>query len=266
MQVMTDINPAAKAAQDAARQDNGTFGTQEHSAPEAELDFRPELDAANQAYWENGDLIIENVEDYLRYGMPEGAHRVEFERSDQGDYVYAARAFAADGSPIDTENDYDRWANVDDVVSMLGDPDDNRSTFADLFTSEDGRVFTWVRAHETNEADEQAIRERLDRLSEVRQDLAGQSQHGAILAVRRLIPDGSTVTFGWSDQGDFLCVEKVTLADGTDVENDWDSDSDIDFDDLDQAASDIRNISDLNLTEVPGSNGNKFTLTQKAGA
>ena len=38
---MTDINPAAKAAQDAARQGNGTFGTQEHTAPEVGLD-RPQ--------------------------------------------------------------------------------------------------------------------------------------------------------------------------------------------------------------------------------
>lgn len=34
---MTDINPAAKAAQDAARTANGRFGQQEHTAPEATL-------------------------------------------------------------------------------------------------------------------------------------------------------------------------------------------------------------------------------------
>lgn len=34
---MTSINPAAQAAQDAARRSNGEFGSQEHSAPEATL-------------------------------------------------------------------------------------------------------------------------------------------------------------------------------------------------------------------------------------
>lgn len=43
MLVMTDISPAAAAARESARHDNGRFGTQEHSAPEATLDSSDEL-------------------------------------------------------------------------------------------------------------------------------------------------------------------------------------------------------------------------------
>ncbi|MBN9214655.1 MAG: hypothetical protein J0J04_07565 [Microbacterium sp.] len=243
----------------------GQFKAKENDAPAADLENpRADLDAANQAYWDNGDRLIEEVSDYFLHGMPHGAHRVEFEESDQGDYVYVARAFTEDGAPIDTEEDFDRWADVDEIVQLLGHPDDNRTTFRDLFESEDGRVFTWTRTEPTDDATEEAIRGRIDRLAEERRGLKVDSQTGAITAVRNLIPDGATVTFGWSDQGDFLCVEKVTLADGTEIENDWDSDSDIAFDDLDMAASDIRDAGDEQLTEVPGSRGNRYTLTKVA--
>src|SRR5690606_15830945 len=105
----------------------GQFGTQQHSAPETALNPRAELDAANALYHENSDLIQEQVALYLQFGMPDRAHRVEFEESDHGDYLFAARAFDEHGTEIDTEDDYDRWSDVDDVVSRLGHPDDNRS-------------------------------------------------------------------------------------------------------------------------------------------
>ena len=249
---MTDINPAAAAARETARTTTGQFGTQGHSAPETELNPRAELDAVNSLYHDNADRIREEVALYLQFGMPEAAHRVEFENSDQGDYVYAARAFDADGQPIDTEDDYDRWASVDDVVSNLGYPDDNRQTFAELFKTEDGGVYTWTRTDDTNEADELAIRERIDALIAVRRELGSGSQAAAITTVRRLLPEGSRLVLTWGDQGgpDYLSAEKLILADGTELDGEEAFDEGIDWDEIDMAASDIRDVDDVRLRHL----------------
>jgi|GEM_PF-4116993 len=245
----------------------GQFTGINNSQPDHEVNLRAELDTANQLYWENTERIHEEVALYLRFGMPEGAHRVEFEESDQGDYVYAARAFDENDQPIDTEDDFDRWAEVDEIVQLLGYPDDNRTVFSELFESEDGRVFTWKRTDETNEADEQAIRDRIDKLVEVHRELGSASQAGAVTAIRRMLPEGAKVILTWGDQPgpDYLSVEKVVLADGTELD-DFDAvDAGIDWDEIDMAASDIRDIDDPNITPVEGRR-DYYVLTQKAGA
>jgi len=266
---MTTENPETVAAREEARQANGQFGAQEHSAPEAELNPRAELDAVNQLYWANTERVQEEVALYLKLGMPANAHRVEFEHSDQGDYVYAARAFDKDGNEIDTDEDYDRWANVDTVVSGLGHPDDARDVFRELFdTGQAGRgVYVWERAAETNEADGELIRGRIDKLLDVRRELASGSQAAAVAAVRRMLPEGSKVILTWGDQPgpDYLSVERVILADGTEIV-DWDAadDAGIDWDEIDMAASDIRDVSDSSVTPVEGRR-DYFQITQKAG-
>jgi len=271
---MTDSNNSGPATIDQNGQGHkptgpggGQFVGSNNSQPDDEVNLRAELDTANALYWGNTERIQEEVALYLQFGMPEKAHRVEFEHSDQGDYAYAARAFDENDQPIDTEDDYDRWATVDEVVQLLGHPDDNRTTFSELFESENGRVFTWTRTDETNDADEQAIRERIDKLCEVRNELSAGSQAGAITAVRRMLPEGAKVILTWGDQPgpDYLSVETIVLADGTEL--DWDSadEADIDWDDIDMAASDIRDVNDPNITPVEG-HRDHYTLTQKAGA
>lgn len=260
---MTDINPHAAAARETARQASGQFGEQEHTAPEAALDFRAELDTANSLFQANSERIQEEVALYLQFGMPEGAHTVELEHSDQGDYLTISRAFDKDGVEIETEEEYDRWESADSVISYLGHPDDNRDIFELLPLNGNG-VHVWTRTHETNDADEQTIRERLEKLFEVRRELGAGSQAGAITAVRRLLPEGATLRLTWGDQGgpDYLTAESITLADGTEL--DWESaeSAGIDWGDIDMAASDIRDVSDPYLTAVD-ERGNYFTLQQK---
>lgn len=241
---MTHINPTAAAARERARASTGMFGAQEHSAPESALNPRAQLDTVNALYQENTDLLREEVGLYLQYGMPDTAHRVEFEESDQGEYVFAARAFDADGAPIDIEDDYDRWADADDVIAILGHPDENRPAFATLFESKDGRVFTWSRTSASNDADEQAIRDRIDRLTAVRRELADASHTSAIDAARRQIPEGSQLTLAWGDQG-YLTVSAITLADGTELDEQAASAAGIDWDELDITVSDIHDTGDL---------------------
>lgn len=242
----------------------GQFRAKQNDAPTGVLDNpRAELDAANQAYQSYGDDLLDLIEAYLKHGMPEGADRVVFEESDQGDYLYVAAAYNADGQEIDTEDDYDRWADVDEIIELLGHPDDNRQ-IGDLLPDNDGRRFTWHRTEPTDPANEEAIRQKINGAAAERRRLAHASQDGAILAATRLVPAGATITFSWSDQGDFLAVDHVTLADGTVVVNDFDVQSDIELDELDVIASDIRDINDPRITEVPGSNGSRFTLTHAA--
>ncbi|SDH32609.1 hypothetical protein SAMN04488590_3033 [Microbacterium sp. 77mftsu3.1] len=255
---MTDMNPAAEAARETHRETTtGRFGVQAHTAPEAELNFRDELNTANEAYWQNTERLHEEVADFLLHGMPAGAHRVVFEPSDQGDYLTVSRAFDADGAEIDTEEDYDRWSDVDDVISYLGHPDDNRRIH-EVLTGADGDTFEWTRTEETTAeaADEAAATTRagIDLLVDERRELAAQSQAGAITAIRRLLPEGSRLVLTWGDQGgpDYLSAETVILADGTELDDEEAWDRDIDWDSIDQAASDIRNTDDLNITAIEG--------------
>lgn len=263
---MTHINPADAARIAEARRTNGQFGTWEPTAPEATLDPRAELDTANRLYQDNARLLVENITDYVRYAMPEGAHRVELEPSDQGDFVYVAEAFDADGQVIAIDDEViDQWADVNDVIALLGHPDDNRALFRDLFGADDHGTFTWTRQGPTNDADEQTIRERIDRLTTARQEIAAASQEAAVLAVRRMLPDGAQARLTWGDQPgpDYLCVDAITLADGTELDADEAFDAGIDWDEIDMAASDIRNTTDPALT--PRDNrGLTFTLHQKA--
>lgn len=259
---MTDINPTAEAARENARHASGQFGTQQHSAPEAELNPRAELDAVNTLYWGNTESIQEEVALYLQFGMPEGAHRVEFEPSDQGDYLVVSRAFDEAGNEIETEDDYDRWADVDDVIGNLGHPDDNRN-IRELLPETGNGVHTWTRTDPTNEADELTIRERIEKLKAVRRELGAGSQAAAITAIRRMLPEGARLTLTWGDQGgpDYLTVEKVTLADGTELDADGAYDADIDWDEIDMAASDIRDTDDIRLRPVD-ERGLYFELAQ----
>lgn len=263
---MTDISPAAATARETARHPSGQFGEQEHTAPEASLNFRAELDTVNTLYQGNTERIQEEVALYLQYGMPEGAHTVELEHSDQGNYLTISRAFDKDGVEIETEEEYDRWADADSVISHLGHPDDNRDIHQLLPMNGNG-VHVWTRSGETNDADEQTIRERIDKLFEVREELGAGSQAAAITAVRRLMPEGSTLHLTWGDQGgpDYLTVESITLADGTEHDMFSALDEGIDWDDIDQAASDIRDSSDANLTAAD-EHGNYFTLRQNPHA
>lgn len=263
---MTDISPAAAAARETARQTSGQFGEQQHTAPEAELNFRAELDAANTLYQENAERIQEEVALYLQFGMPEGAHTVELEHSDQGDYLTISRAFDENGIEIETEEDYDRWADADNVISHLGHPDDNRDIHELLPTNGNG-VHVWTRAGETNDADEQTIRERIDKLMDIRRELGAESQAAAVTAIRRLMPEGSTLQLTWGDQGgpDYLSVDSITLADGSTLDADEAFAAGIDWDELDIAASDIRDISDKNLAPADR-HGNYFALRQSPGA
>ena len=260
---MTDINPIATAAREGARQTTGQFGAQEHTAPEAALSPRAELDTVNALYQDNSERIREEVALYLQYGMPEGAHTVELEDSDEGDFLTISRAFDENGVEIETEEEFDRWADADAVISHLGHPDDNRDIHQLLPKNGNG-AHVWTRTDETNDADEQAIRERLEKLTEVRQELGSGSQAAAVTAIRRMLPEGSTLRLTWGDQGgpDYLTAESITLADGT--EHDWESadEAGIDWDDIDQAASDIRDASDANLIATDD-RGNYFTLQQK---
>lgn len=244
----------------------GQFRAKENSAPVEALNPRAELDDANTLYHQNTDQLRNLVVRYLRVGMPAGAARVEFELSDQGDYVYVARAFDANGSEIDIEDDYDTWAHVDDVVSHLGDPDDNRTVFRDLFECTDRQVFTWIRSEPSAEAEAASIRSRIDRLHQTRQELGARSQAAAIVAVRRLLPEGAKATLTWGDQTgpDYLTVDKLTLADGSIVDS-WESadDAGVDWDEIDMAASDIRDGKDPSL-RVVDDRGMYFELDQLA--
>lgn len=245
----------------------GQFRAKENSAPVEMLNPRAELDDANALYHDNTDQIREQVALYLRQGMPQNAHRVEFECSDQGDYVYPARAFSVTGEAIDT--DEDRWADVGDVVSYLGYPDDNRALFGELFgelfTAEGRGVFAWTRTEPTGEDDGQAILDRISQLGQARHELGAGSQTAAVLAVRRMMPEGAKATLTWGDQGgpDYLTVDKITLADGS-IVDDWDSaeDAGIDWDEIDMAASDIRDATDPALRRI-GNTGMYFELDQK---
>lgn len=261
---MTDINPAAEAARESARQATGKFGAQEHSAPEAQLNPRAELDTVNALYQANTQRIQEEVGLYLLFGMPEAAHRVEFEPSDHGDYLYAARAFDKDGRELDTEEEYDRWSDVDDVISHLGHPDDNRS-IRDLLPETGNGVHTWTRTEATNDADELAIRERIEKLDQVRRELGEGSQAAAVTAVRRMLPEGSRLILTWGDQPgpDYLSAHTLILADATELDSDAAYDAGFDWDEIDGAASDIRDTSDHNITQLD-TRGNYFALDQKA--
>lgn len=263
MGCMTDINPTATAAREGARQTTGQFGAQEHTAPEAALNPRAELDTVNALYQDNTDRIREEVALYLQYGMPEGAHTVELEDSDEGDFLTIARAFDENGVEIETEEDPDRWADADAVISHLGHPDDNRDIHQLLPKNGNG-VHVWTRTDETNDADEQTIRERIDTLFTARQELGAGSQAAAITAVRRLLPEGATLRLTWGDQGgpDYLTAESITLADGTVLDDDDANRAGIDWYEIDGAASDIRDVSDTaNLAQVD-ERGNYFTLRQ----
>lgn len=242
----------------------GQFRAKENSAPVETLNPRAELDDANALYHANTDQIRGQVILYLRTGMPQNAHRVEFEASDQGDYIYPARAFDALGQPIDTDADYDRWADVGDVVSYLGYPDDNQSTFRELFSSDAVGVYTWTRTEPTGSDDGQPIRDLIAELGQTRHQLGAGSQDAATIAVRRMLPEGSKATLTWGDQGgpDYLSIEKITLADGS-IVDDWESAdaAGIDWDEIDMAASDIRDATDPALRRI-GNTGMYFELDQ----
>ena len=248
---MTDIDPTARDARESARRASGQFGNQERTAPDVELNPRVELDATNTLYQDNSQRMMEQIERYLQHGMPEGANRVVFEPSDQGDYLTVASAFDEVGAEIDTEDDYDRWLEVDDVIGLLGHPDDN-SSIRDLL-SHDGRgKYTWTRTHETDPAEAVRIQARIEELADTRDKLGAASQDAAVIAVRRMMPEGSRLVLTWGDQPgpDYLDADKLILADGTELDYAAAEAAGIDWDEISMAASDIRDTSSPSLTQV----------------
>ncbi|MCG2807669.1 MAG: hypothetical protein L6413_05305 [Coriobacteriia bacterium] len=261
---MTETNPQASTAREAARAGDGTFGPQPHTAPEAVLNPRIELDAANAQYQENTELLVQSVREYLLHGMPAEAERVQFEESDQGDYLCVVSAYTADGSVIDTEDEFDRWADVDEIVQLLGHPDDNRAMFSEIFQTNGRQSFTWERSAPTDPSREQVISERIDALVEARRELGAGSQAAAIIAVRRMMPEDSRLVLEWGDQSgpDYLTAHTLILADGTELDGEAALEAGIDWDELDMAASDIRNTQSSDIRGLD-TRGLYFEIDQK---
>lgn len=247
--------------QSIVRHDTGQFGVKPHSAPDTELNPRAELDEANERIWANSEALLEEIGDYLVHGMPATADRVEFEPSDQGDYLRVARAFDANDVEIETEEEDVRWAQVDDIVSNLGHPDDN-AEIKNLLDTTNGRDFTWKRTSPTDPPAEAKIRDRITALMAERRALKRGSQQAAIVTARRMIPEGSRLVMGWSDQGEWLSFEKVILADGTELGYDEAFDAGIDSDELETVCSDILDAGDPALRQLDD-RGNFFELTQQ---
>lgn len=237
---------------DVVRDNAGKFGEKPQSNPEAELPVpsTSSLDAAADAWAAKFRESEEAAVAYIETNVPDDIATVEFEWSDQGEYIEVTGYTMDDGTELDPEGLYSEPFGKDDAGPYGAD---DQTRFDAL--SEAGRYIEapYERGLDDVNGDGEQLRLTItpqaraaNKVTLEALEATGQAaiaahrtrEGAAVNTIRDMLPEGvQTLVLAQSDQGDFLSAETARDADGNEVEL-YDHEGDLWFD-LDMAASHI---------------------------